>query len=177
MSLELLCFQGLIVIGLCICLKLMRLVGNYFKVFGFANYIIFRNSFWILFVISMTAKFFFLLIGTFDLVRFYLVIPSFIILVYCFKFLFNKQITNQNIFNKLLQLTQFIYSSKYQNEVFNPIVLDWQEEYFEALGKKEIWKARWINVRYTYAFIGAMIQKSPIGDIFELVIKIIKVAK
>jgi hypothetical protein len=76
-----------------------------------------------------------------------------------------------------LSITKFLYSPSTFKNVFVPIVSDWREEIYEALNKKEIWKARWINVRYTYAFIGAMIQKSPIGDIFELVIKIIKVAK
>lgn len=69
-------------------------------------------------------------------------------------------------------ISKFSYSVKTQKEVFDPIIADWQEEYFEALFKKEIWKARWINVRYTYAFIVAMWQKSPIGDLIEFVRKI-----
>jgi len=53
-------------------------------------------------------------------------------------------------------------------------VADWDEEYFEALSNKEIWKARWINMRYTYAFIIAIWQKSPIGDLIEFIRKIAK---
>lgn len=80
--------------------------------------------------------------------------------------------------HNLLKITSFFYSRKTQKEVFEPITLDWQEEYFEALDDREIWKSRWINVRYTYAFILAMIQKSPIGDLFEFILKIaLKVAK
>jgi hypothetical protein len=75
---------------------------------------------------------------------------------------------------KLLVICRFIYSSKTQKEIFEPIASDWQEEYFEALNKKVIWKARWINLRYTYAFLGAMWQKSPIGDLIELISKIAK---
>ena len=61
---------------------------------------------------------------------------------------------------------------KIQKEVFDPIVADWQEEYFEALSKKEIWKSRRINMRYTYAFLAAMWQKSPVGDLIEFIRKI-----
>ena len=75
---------------------------------------------------------------------------------------------------KLFTLVNFFYSSKTVNEIFNPIIADWQLEYFEALFKNEIWKARCINVRYTYAFVIAMWQKSPIGDLIEFVIKIAK---
>ena len=73
-----------------------------------------------------------------------------------------------------LKIVIFLYSSKTVREVFEPIVADWQEEYFEALFKKEIWKARWINVRYTYAFLAAMWQKSPIGDLIEFISKFAK---
>jgi hypothetical protein len=68
--------------------------------------------------------------------------------------------------------SNFFFSIKTQKDTFEPIVADWQEEYFEALHKKEIWKARWINVRYTYGFIMAMWQKSPLGDLLEYVRKI-----
>ncbi len=76
--------------------------------------------------------------------------------------------------NKLLCITDFLYSKKTCENVFLRIVSDWQEECFEALFKKEIWKARWINVRYTYAFLAAMWQKSPIGDLIEFVSKLAK---
>lgn len=68
-------------------------------------------------------------------------------------------------------IIRFLYSNKTQRDVFEPITADWQEEYFEALFRKEIWKARWINVRYIYAFLIAMWQKSPIGDLIEFVRK------
>ena len=74
----------------------------------------------------------------------------------------------------LLRIVNLFYSDKIRKEIFQPIAADWQEEYFEALFKKEIWKARWINVRYTYAFLVAMWQKSPIGDLIEFFSKIAK---
>lgn len=73
-----------------------------------------------------------------------------------------------------LKVVTFFFSSRTVKEIFNPITADWQEEYFEALSKKEIWKARWINVRYTYAFLGAMWQKSPLGDLIEFISKLAK---
>ncbi|MDQ3131244.1 MAG: hypothetical protein M3Q99_10850 [Acidobacteriota bacterium] len=73
-----------------------------------------------------------------------------------------------------LRISNFLYSPKTQKEIFDPIAADWQTEYFEALFKKEIYKARWINVRYTYAFIIAIWQKSPIGDLIEFIRKIAK---
>ena len=76
--------------------------------------------------------------------------------------------------HNLLKITEFLFSAKIQKEIFEPITVDWHEEYFEALFKKEIWKARWMNMRYTYAFFAAMWQKSPIGDLIEFVNKIAK---
>lgn len=75
---------------------------------------------------------------------------------------------------RLFKLTDFIYSPKTQLEVFKPILSDWDDEYFLSLSKKEIWKARWINVRYTYSFILAMWQKSPIGDLIEFIKNVAK---
>lgn len=75
---------------------------------------------------------------------------------------------------RLLNLSKFLFSQKTVNEVLKPLTSDWQEEYFEALSKKEIWKARWINVRYTYAFLAAMWMKSPIGDLIEFIRKFAK---
>ncbi len=77
-------------------------------------------------------------------------------------------------FPKVLRVTDFFYSPRVQKEVFEPIASDWQEEYFQALFNKEIWKARWINVRYTYAFLAAMWKKSPIGDLIEFISKLAK---
>lgn len=76
--------------------------------------------------------------------------------------------------SRLLSMSKFLYSAKNQKEVFYPIISDWHEEYFEVLSKKEIWKARLINARYSYAFLAAMWQKSPIGDLIEFVVKIAK---
>jgi len=86
----------------------------------------------------------------------------------------NKLLSDFPINSKLLFITNFLYSRKIQKEVFLPIAADWLEEYFEALFKKEIWKARWINVRYTSAFLAAMWQKSPIGDLIEFISKLAK---
>ncbi len=75
---------------------------------------------------------------------------------------------------KLLKVTEMIFRLKVQKEIFEPIASDWQDEYFEALSKNEIWRVRCINVIYTYAFLVAMWQKSPIGDLLEFVSKFAK---
>lgn len=86
-----------------------------------------------------------------------------------------KNVSYSSIYQvKLLTITKFLYSPKTQKETFEKVVADWQTEYFEALSKKEIWKARWLNVRYTYAYFGAMWQKSPVGDLIEFIRKIAK---
>jgi hypothetical protein len=86
----------------------------------------------------------------------------------------SKKIISLPLSYKFLKISNFVFSPNIQKEIFELIVADWQEEYFEALSKKEIWKARWINVRYTYAFIVAMWQKSPIGDLIEFIQKFAK---
>jgi hypothetical protein len=78
------------------------------------------------------------------------------------------------LFSGFSNVTVFLFSSKTQTEVFQPIAADWQEEYCEALFKNEICKARWINIRYTYAFLAAMWMKSPVGDVIEFVMKVAK---
>lgn len=53
-------------------------------------------------------------------------------------------------------VVDFLYSPKIVRETFEPIIADWRVEYFEALSQKRVWKARWINVRYTHSFLMAM---------------------
>lgn len=75
----------------------------------------------------------------------------------------------------LLKMSTFLFSRKNQKEVFDPIIKDWQQELdFERMFNKNIWKIRWINVRYTYAFLLAMWMKSPIGDLIEFIRKFAK---
>ncbi len=97
-----------------------------------------------------------------------------IILELIYKILINKSKIYSPPSSSLLKITAFLYSQQTQKQVFEITFADWQEEYFEALSKKEIWKARWINVRYTYAFLAAMWMKSPIGDLIEFIQKFAK---
>jgi len=75
---------------------------------------------------------------------------------------------------KLLKLSGILFSPKTQTEVFLPAMADWDEEIYEALKKDKDANLFMINVRYTYAFLAAMWQKSPIGDLIEFVVKIAK---
>lgn len=73
---------------------------------------------------------------------------------------------------KILKLTEVLFSAKTQEDVFVRIMADWDEEIFEALKKDKDVSLLMINVRNTYAFIIAMWQKSPLGDLLEYVRKI-----
>ncbi len=74
----------------------------------------------------------------------------------------------------LLKISDFLYSPKTQEEIFKPIVAEWHFEFFEDLNKGRTLKAKWTNIRWTYNFLAAMWQKSPIGDLIEFISKIAK---
>ena len=66
------------------------------------------------------------------------------------------------------------YSQKTKKMVFEPLKSDWQNELLDAKLRNRTWKVVQINIRYTYAFLAAMWQKSPIGDLIEFISKIAK---
>jgi hypothetical protein len=55
----------------------------------------------------------------------------------------------------LLKLADFFFSSNAMTFTFEPLVADWHHEYFEALAESRFWKARWLCVRYYWAFAKA----------------------
>lgn len=68
-----------------------------------------------------------------------------------------------------LSFVDFFYSSRTVETIFQPLVADWRNEYFEALMKQRKWKARWISIRYRYSLIQV------IGlEIVSVIIKILK---
>lgn len=67
----------------------------------------------------------------------------------------------------LWEIPNMFYSPKTKQMVFEPLKADWQEEMIDAKLRGEMWKALQINIRYSFAFLAAMIQKSPLGDLFE----------
>jgi len=69
---------------------------------------------------------------------------------------------------KLFRLSDFVLSAKDRKNIFEPIIADWHEELFEALNNKQIWKARWISFRYTYAFFVTMWQRVSICKLVEM---------
>jgi hypothetical protein len=56
----------------------------------------------------------------------------------------------------LLAVVDFLFSPRTVEETFKPLIADWRFEYFEALKQSRVLKARWISVRYVYAFITVM---------------------
>lgn len=74
----------------------------------------------------------------------------------------------------LSKISDFLFSHKTQKEVFEPIIAEWHFEFFEDLNKGRTLRAKWTNLRWTYHFLAAMWQKSPIGDLIEFISKITK---
>ncbi|CAN5237444.1 hypothetical protein BH20ACI2_BH20ACI2_00770 [soil metagenome] len=64
------------------------------------------------------------------------------------------------------------YSQKTQEMVFDPIRSDWHDERIEAKTHGNIGDTIAVNIRYSFAFVGAMLAKSPIGELFEFVGKV-----
>jgi hypothetical protein len=72
----------------------------------------------------------------------------------------------------LWEIPNIFYSSKTKETVFEPIQSDWQDELNHAKLRNETWKSIEINAKYSFAFLSAMVLKSPFGDIIEYVRKI-----
>lgn len=70
------------------------------------------------------------------------------------------------------EVPNLFYSPKTKQTVFQPIKSDWQNELTEAKLRNQFWKAFEINIRYSFAFLSAMLQKSPLGSLFEIFRKI-----
>ena len=80
---------------------------------------------------------------------------------------------NRNLFNdldlKILKLSQHFYIETVVNNCFKPLVADWREEYSNARHQNHKWQAFSINLRYTYAFISAVIQQSFLRHLLEFI--------
>ena len=72
----------------------------------------------------------------------------------------------------LWEIPNMFYSPKTKRMIFEPLKADWQEELTDAKLRGETWKVLQINIRYSFAFLASMIQKSPIGDLFEFFSKV-----
>jgi hypothetical protein len=67
----------------------------------------------------------------------------------------------------LYEIPNIFYSPRTHKEVFQPLLADWREEYFEAVQQNQKLKACWISACYAWAFLMAMLQRSPLGDLME----------
>ena len=72
-----------------------------------------------------------------------------------------------------LKFAEFFFSPETVKMKVVPTLADWQEEYFEALQKQNLAKARWISVRYNWA----MIKVLWLSDVLELIEALRKIAK
>jgi hypothetical protein len=75
---------------------------------------------------------------------------------------------------QLLKISEIFFSAETQKEVFLQAMIDWDEEIYEVLEKNKNASLFMINARNTYAFLAAMWQKSPLGDLIEFIGKIAK---
>lgn len=74
---------------------------------------------------------------------------------------------------KLAKCCEFIFSKKDYERIIEPLISDWLEEWTEATIDNNLWKARWLQCRYLFAFCYSII--SIIG--VKTVKTIIEVAK
>jgi hypothetical protein len=70
------------------------------------------------------------------------------------------------------EIPNIFYSPKTKETVFEPLKSDWQTELTNTKLRNHTWKTFEINFRYSTAFIFAMVQKSPLGELIEYVRKI-----
>lgn len=56
----------------------------------------------------------------------------------------------------LLKIAEFVYRRKTYEDVFLPTIVDFQEEYAEALADCRHWKARWVRLRGYASFFSAV---------------------
>jgi hypothetical protein len=60
-------------------------------------------------------------------------------------------------------MTEFFYSRRTFEEVFQPTISDLQEEYLDALAERRPWKARWVKVRGIWSFFSAVLLQTFTG--------------
>lgn len=72
------------------------------------------------------------------------------------------------------EIPNIFYSPKTKEMVFEPLMSDWQSELNDAKLNNRAWDALRINICYSYAFLGTILQKSPIGDFTEFIRKFAK---
>ncbi len=69
----------------------------------------------------------------------------------------------------------FLFSKKMKERVFDPMLSDMQEEYFEALDKELKWKVHWIYIRGIASILVALISQLSIS-IVKIFIEIWKIS-
>lgn len=76
--------------------------------------------------------------------------------------------------SNLLTIADFLFHKETVDSVFMQIVCDWRAEYFEVLAEKRNIKARWVSTRWRYSFYVAMFKQSPVGELIDVVLKVVK---
>ena len=64
---------------------------------------------------------------------------------------------------KLGTLASFFFSKRTYAIVLKPYLAEMQEEYFEALSERRLWKARWVRVRGVICFWSHVLLQLPVS--------------
>ena len=72
----------------------------------------------------------------------------------------------------MLRFSQKVFSSKVYQNVFEPMIGDFEEEYFEALNEERISDAKWVRWRFTFTFWFVLF-----FQIMEAPVRILKLVK
>ena len=68
----------------------------------------------------------------------------------------------------LLTVADFIFRPTTVELTFRPLIAEWQSEYFEALKQGRKYKARWITIRYRFAFACTFIKAMGLSKVFSV---------
>lgn len=73
------------------------------------------------------------------------------------------------------EIPNLFYSTNTQEMVFDPIRSDWKQERVDAKTHGTVISRVAVDIRYSFGFMGAMLAKSPIGEVVEFVGKFARV--
>jgi hypothetical protein len=72
-------------------------------------------------------------------------------------------------------IIQLLYSPVDVERVFKPLIADWRQEYFDALVREGLWRARLVNLQYYFRF-GQAMGLNKAWTLFDLMVRAIKAA-
>ncbi|MCV0350227.1 MAG: hypothetical protein K5863_09130 [Nitratireductor sp.] len=77
--------------------------------------------------------------------------------------------------SRLVSVMRFVFSKQAFDSIFSQLVLDYREEYYEALANEENWKARWRGVQLYLVLIATIFSYLGVS-VLKYAVKIFKMA-